>query len=56
MCVVCHLLFWQRLPAPGLPLGVDALLVVQQDLHSLHILLIDGVQQRVLRLHLRHFD
>ena len=37
---------------PRLTLCVDALLVVQQNLHRLHILLVYGVQQCVLCFHL----
>ena len=37
---------------PRLSLLVDALLVVKEHLHGLHVLLVDGVQQGVLGLHL----
>ena len=36
-----------------LSLLVDALLVLEQHLHRLDVLLVDGVQQSVLRLHLK---
>ena len=47
------LLLAQRLPGPGLALQVDALLVVQKHLDSLDILLVNGVEERVLGLGLR---
>ena len=37
----------------GLSNLVDALLVLEQHLHGLHVLLVDGVQQRVPGLHLK---
>ena len=32
---------------------VDALLVLEQDLHGLDVLLVDGVEQGILGLHLK---
>ena len=38
---------------PELSIFVDGLLVVQQNLHRLNVLLVDGVEERVLRLHFK---
>ena len=46
MCTLSHL------PAPQVTLLVDALLMVKQHLYGLDILLVDGVQERVLGLDL----
>ena len=40
------------LPAPEVALLVDALLMVQQNLHRLHVLFMDGVQESILGLDL----
>ena len=39
-----------------LALLVDALLVLEQDLHGLDVLLVDGVEQSILGLHLESFE
>lgn len=44
MCLGTHMQF---------SMHVLGLLVLQQHLHGLHVLLVDGVEQCILRLHLR---
>ena len=48
---ICEKKAWRR-THPRLSFLVDALLVVKEHLHGLHVLLVDGVQQGVLGLDL----